>query len=455
MSNQLDNFFKNKLKQRSFEYKDSAWEEARLLIERDERNKKRRRFVFIFTSAALLLLVGFSAFYMGKNSSNFSETPTKSVPIEQEISKPQIIAQNTNSEIQAPTIERITTKDLKPNVNLADNTLKTKTVIENTILAQAKTTNKNNIDYTNNKNTTSNLGIAQGVAKNNATIYKPTSTDSNPYTVAQATPKLSDINTFKNNKFRDLSQLPFTLIDELQKSDENNIIDLDEFLPPLKRVEEGNPIAKAKSRWSFGIRAAAGLIPFDFMDFEAGIEFGYLINRNWSLAFQPKYQYQQLTTNSVSQSEIQEFGFGLRTSAFSLNAEAVRSIHFPLLVSFSFGNKGLDLTDDPSKRFLRNKLSVGAAYVYLDGITGSILQKEAAGNTSEFQSGWLSDESFNRHNAELILSYDRFLSKRWSLGLQARYRVRDQFSDTFDSLNPNVIAPGAFYLGLQTNFKLF
>ena len=237
--------------------------------------------------------------------------------------------------------------------------------------------------------------------------------------------------------------------------DRNNTFGFDELLPPLKRMEEGNPIENKRNRWSFGLRAAAGLIPFDFMDFEAGVEFGFRINRNWNLAFQPRYQFQQLSQDALAQSEIQEFGFGLRTSAFSLNAESVRSIHFPLLVSYSFGNKGLDLTDDPTKRFLRNKISIGASYVYLDGITGSILQKEAASSTSELQSGWLSPETFNRHNTELIFSYDRYFNKRWSVGLQARYRVRDQFSDTFDRLNPDIIAPGAFYLGLQTNFKLF
>jgi len=69
MNNQLDDFFKNKLQQRTFEYDDSAWEDARLLIEAEERSKRRRYLFFMFVGLSMLMLVGVSAYYLGTVSS--------------------------------------------------------------------------------------------------------------------------------------------------------------------------------------------------------------------------------------------------------------------------------------------------------------------------------------------------------------------------------------------------
>jgi hypothetical protein len=125
------------------------------------------------------------------------------------------------------------------------------------------------------------------------------------------------------------------------------------------------------------------------------------------------------------------------------------------MLSYLFGNKNMNLIDEPSSRYLKNKISAGIAYVVIDGITGSIYQNEAAGQSSVFQSGYLSADTFNRHNAEVMIGYERYLSPRFSIGLQARYRLRDQFTDAFTNLNQDIISPSAFYFGLQASYKLF
>ena len=75
MNNQLDDFFKNKLQQRTFEYDDSAWEDARLLIEAEERSKRRRYLFFMFVGLSMLMLVGVSAYYLGRNTNTTKDKP--------------------------------------------------------------------------------------------------------------------------------------------------------------------------------------------------------------------------------------------------------------------------------------------------------------------------------------------------------------------------------------------
>ena len=223
----------------------------------------------------------------------------------------------------------------------------------------------------------------------------------------------------------------------------------------MQNEVDGNPLTDTNNNFFFGLRAGMALVPLTFMDIEAGVELGYQINRHWSIATQPKYQYQSLAQNTLDKSEINEFGFGLRSSAFKLEAETVRTIHIPILLSYSFGSQSINLNDPLSKRYLKNKISIGASYIVIDGITGTIFQSESVAESSVYQTGWLADNTFNRHNAEVMIAYDRYFSQRVSLGVQLRYRLRDQFTEAFTRQNQDVLAPSELYLGLQANFKLF
>lgn len=451
MSNQLDNFFKNKLQQRSFEYDESAWEDARLLIEEQERSKKKRRFGFFFAALGLLMLVGLGAYQLGKYSNENSISPdaTKTRDFEIKDTKIETIAQASDETQSNITAEELTVT--KTPISKADKPI--------ALPPKSSASNPKDIkifrkqaEKSNNKNTI--LSNAQGVASTTTTNYIPTTTYINPNIVAQATPQLSDIGTTSVRQNINISLLPIYLLQDLVGPNENTL-DFVNLLPVMNNLPDPTSNQPAKNNWYFGLRAGAALIPFNFMDFEAGVEFGYHFNKNWSLAFQPKYQIQDLAESTVEESVVDEFGFGLRSSAYSLQSETVISIHFPLMLSYSFGNKSFDLNDAIAKRFLKNKISIGAAYVYLDGITGSILQKEGASQINEIQSGWLSSETFNRHNAEIMIGYHRYLTKRLAIGLQARYRLRNQFSDRLTQLSPDIIAPNAFYFGLQLSHKLF
>lgn len=464
MSNQLDDFFKNKLQQRTFDYDESAWEDARLLIEADERSKKRRFLFFMFASLGMLILVGISSYYFGKHTSiPADKTPTN---INETYKQPnnsnesKIIANSDSDEgtlaadetPSAPT-DLLATSNVfakssaKESVKHSAETIKNNSEIKTNINAKSKTGNKKN---------SFNLSNAQGVANTTTTIYNSTAIVTNPNTVTKATPKLSenqnDISIVDVQS--EMSQLPLLDLQYLIVSNGNSDA-LKVELPALHKDVEGSPIVDSSKKFFFGLRSGIGLVPLKFMDFEAGVELGYQINRNWSIAIQPKYQYQTLAQNTFDKSEINDFGFGLRSSAFNLEAETIRSIHVPVMFSYSFGNQSMDLTNPVSSRYLKNKISLGVAYVMLDGVTGTITQSESAGETSVYQSGWLAENTINKHNAELMIGYDRYLSQRFSLGLQARYRVRDQFTEAFTKQNQDILAPSAFYLGLQANFKLF
>jgi len=455
MSNQLDNFFKNKLQQQTFEYDEIAWEDARLLIEEQERSKKKRRFGFFFAALGVLMLVGVSAYQFGKSSNESTVKPIPAEPVELKINNNKIetIAQSSDKTESIITSEDLTdTKKISSKTKYSDKPI---TLSQKITITDSKTEKAliSNTETTINKNL--NLSTAKGVAGSTTTNYRPTITSIDPNTVAQATPQPSVIDTKSEIANANISLLPLNHLQNLVEPNEN-ALDFVNLLPAMNQPVEPNPSQTVnKNNWFFGLRAGAALIPLDFMDFEAGVEIGYQFNRNWSLAFQPKYQYQDLAESTVEETRVDEFGFGLRSSAYSLHSETVVSIHFPLMLSYSFDNRSINLNDNVTDRFQRNKISIGAAYVYLDGITGSILQKEGAGQTTEVQTGWLSSQTFNRHNAELMIAYERYLTMRLAIGLQARYRIRNQFSDRLTQLSPDIIAPDALYLGLQLSHKLF
>jgi len=458
MSNQLDDFFKNKLQDRSFDYDNSAWEDARLLIDADERRKKKRFFFYLLAGFSILMFVGTSAYYLGMQSAVPSEmSKFKTSPNQEKIvDEKEIIANADNNTSINASDETMAYLDqaLLADKSIMDVSLPGRTAEKNRKVTHSSRTIQNStLPTRTNKKNSFNLSNAQGVASSTTTVYNSTTIVTNPNIVTLAAPKLSEYqnDTFTAESKTDLTTLPLLSLPTFGTSKAELSLEHTKASISPESLPNENPSGK----FFFGLRSGLVLVPLQFRDAEAGFELGYQINRNWAISVQPKYQYQSLAQTVLAKSEIKEFGFGLRSSAFNLQAETVRSIHVPIMLSYLFGNKNMNLTDEPSSRYLKNKISAGIAYVVIDGITGSIYQNEAAGQSSVFQSGYLSADTFNRHNAEVMIGYERYLSPRFSIGLQARYRLRDQFTDAFTNLNQDIISPSAFYFGLQASYKLF
>ena len=462
MSNQLDDFFKNKLQQRSFDYDESAWEEARLLIEKEENHTRRRRWLLILSSLCLISLVGFSAYQLGKGSATIKQTPSVPIQIEhndQSIHTNHEIAQH---EITPQEVSNVAVKEDTKNSKEFEKA-STQRINHQRTLWNTQTNPKNKNEYLTSaaqgskkqisSKSKSNFVEASGVDTDISVSSEPITTYSNPIYVKPATPEPNNTARELTQGNVDLAHLPILSTASLDQQETSD--DLTDLLPALISPNDGLPSISSSNKWSLGVRAGTVLTPINFSDVDGGVFVAYHLNRNLSLSFQPHYTYQQLEETALLESEIQEFGFGLRSSAYSLQAESIRTIHAPLMLSYAFGNGSFDIYDLASDKYLRNKLSLGLAYVYLDGITGSISQKEAAGAQSEYETGWLPSNSFNRHNAEVLFSYERFISKRFSLGVMARYRVRDQFSDSFTQQNRSLVQPSALYFGVQSYFKLF
>jgi len=460
MSNQLDNLFKNKLQNRSFDYDESSWHGARLLIEQDEKKRKRDKWFMIFGIFLLLSIFGSAAFYAGMQTSTIK--PTENTL--ESSSQKEIIADDRTSVLsKEKSIQENTPFKIDLDNSTGNSTVDNSAILENANNAAIEEkyerfsqniTPTTKIDYL--KNTNLETDYAQGVVEFIRPSDEPITANYNPIPITTATPKqslneqrmkpaaLSDIVTSALAIFP-LTELHFT------PSVEKPLTDL---LPELTMSTLGNPMPVVTKKWSFGLRAGTALLPLNFTDFETGLIAQYQLNRNFAISIQPHYVYQQLDNTTIRENEILEYGFGLRTSAYSLQAESIRSIHTPIMLSYSFGNSNFDLQDNVDKRYLKNKLSIGVSYIYLDGVTGSIHVREAAGVVAEFEKGWLDTSNFNRHNAAIVLGYERFFTKRFSVGLMARYRIRDQFSESFSQQNPTVLQPQPFYIGLQAYYKL-
>ena len=453
MSNQLDNLFKNKLRDRSFEYDESAWEDARLLIEESEKNKKRRKWFVLFSSLLLISIVGFAAYYLGRESVQPMEQPTTNETIAGNISTENVSSVTSTFTNPSKDERAVGTQEILANSGrnvVANKSLEINKSHSN-ITATTRRKNRSNkrAENINTKETDQNASGAAGVTKSSDT---PITTTYNPIINAAATLEQSNSSSAilqKEDRLAAISLIA-SQVALLDFDINNSLLDL---LPEMIKNPKGKFEDTSVARWFFGLRAGAALVPSAFTNFEGGAFLQYSFSRNISLSFQPHYTYQELSQQKTNETIIIN-GFGLRTAAFSLSPETIRSIHAPLLFSYSFGKKNLDLNDTLAKRYLKHKLSTGLSYVYLDGITGSILQKESAGATSEFENGWLDNAAFNRHNAEVLFGYEYYLTKRLSLGTLLRYRIRNQFSDAFLQRNTTVEKTSPFYIGLQASYRL-
>lgn len=456
MSNQLDNFFKNKLQDRTFDYDESAWDDARALIELDEKKRKRRKWLILLSSIALISIISATAFYLGRNSA---------LPVEEE-------------QIEGPVAHNNANKSLNPEADLATKyiseiELDQKASGNITEAVFSSSDEKTPIEskatpYSRNKNQINKNQIAKGLQNNISTKEstnalgatstlelsdRPVTAVYNPHEGSVVSPKhfdsANEVLVQKESSFSRLSLLNNELL-LLDFEIDNN---LTSQLPKISDIPESPSSLTKTTKLFFGLRAGASIAPSAFLDFDGGVFVQYNLNRNLAISFQPHYTVQQLSQQMVGESIVNEFGFGLRTSAFSLVAESIRSYHAPFLFSYAFGNKNLDLSGATNKRFLKHKISTGISYVYLDGITGAIDQKGTEG-PSQIETGWLNENAFNRHNAELLLGYEYYFTKRLSLGAMARYRLRNQFSDLFVQQNSTVTQPSPYYIGLQALYRL-
>ncbi len=456
MSNQLDDLFKNKLRNRSFDYDESAWEEARMLIEQDEKKRKRCKWFFVFLAIVLISILSTSAFFLGRKSAkpNIKELQTKPIAnstlsnesindLSAQIAKAtkqEIVDENTSIRTLAENATASTPLNNIEINNANANTSKSK--------INANHTAFDNVPNTNANNRFDALGVAEVIEPFNG----PTTTNYNPHTNSATTSKhFNYLGETANQNIARLSVVSLLMnnLHVLEFASDNEISEL------LPNAIDVSPTAtnSNSSNWNFGVRLGGSLLPSNFTDFDGGVYVQYDLSLNWSLSFQPHYTMQQLSQQMVAEQIVNDFGFGLRSSAFSLVAESIRTYHAPLLISYAFGQKDINLDSAPNKRYLKHKLSTGLSYVYLDGVIGSIAQKESEGVTT-FEDGWLTSSSFNRHNVEALFGYEYYLTKRLSVGAMARYRFKNQFSNAFESQNSTLVQPGSFYFGLQALYRL-
>ena len=449
MSNQLDNFFKNKLQNRTFEYDESAWEDARLLIEESEKNKKRKRWFLLFSSVLLVLMVGVTAYYLGRESVQPTIQPSPNVTIADK---------DSNHNSSTTSIAELSENNIglnSPNLHAERKVFDAKKKIENSYSAneRKKTRKRKNSSFKNLNTKDKLLQNALGVEGIVQSSNTPITTIYNPHIDATATQKQTNLSVIESSFSLDRLAATSPLSNKTRYLDVMVNDDLSSKLPELIYTPDNLLSEKTTPKLFFGLRAGAAILPTAFKNLDGGAFVQYNFNRNLSLSIQPHYNYQELSQLTTVESVIIN-GFGLRTSAFSLSPESIRSVHAPVLLSYSFGKKDLYLKDVSTKRFMKHKISAGVSYIYLDGITGSILEKETSTASSSIESGWLAPSSFNRHNAEVLFGYEYFLTKRLSLGTMLRYRLKNQFSDIFLQQNLTVAEPNALYIGLQAFYRL-
>ena len=467
MSNQLDNLFKNKLQNRIFEYDESSWDDARLLIEIDEKKRKRYKWFLFFSAFLLVGIISAGAFYLGQKSALPNSPMNKgniieSAQIANTETKESKLNSNSDCEQNINTLKEVGANNLsivaEEKIQTSSNGRNKQQLFYGTADASINSTKdiQRKLKENYRSESTKQTGIAHGEVEHIRPSDEPITTYYNPITAtspkqsvnAEADNNAQFLNLPEVNK---LAMLPMSAI-HYEESESNYP---GELLPLTIQSSESILTSGSKHNWSFGLRGGAALIPDNFTDFEGGVFARFQVARTMAISLQPHYTYQKLLNTTIKKNEILDYGFGLRSSAYSLQAESIRSIHIPLVFTYSFGSSDIDFNDRLDKRYYRNQVSIGFSYIYMDGVTGVVNVKESAGAVAEFAKGWLDPINFNRHNTAAIFGYERYITQRISIGLMARYRLRDQFTSLFSQQNPSIARPQPFYFGLQAYYKLY
>ncbi len=467
----LDEFFNQKLPGRSFEPTEEYWKQAEALIEAQE--KKRRNWKFLWWGLGIFLLLGFAITWKWSSNQLAIESKTKTTDEVLTESTPSIstevenketnntlttkeelktIKNGTNLNASEPDTKKGETfsaqaKKTKTNATSNDQIIsskKSKTIINNQSKGsedpsigkpQAGITNdqskqgenpaagKSQVGITYNNNQTSPKKMVNNdVVVNNEknTIKDPTIDLSKSEKEKELTSvnKTADVTKEENTsnaflmKPLNLSSLPFSM-DELKR-------ELNTGTPEAYKSEYPKP---RRRQFNMGVQGGVSLFPAKGNEkilngWESGLTAQYQLTKNWLIGADVLYLRNRGTFNQ-SDVEIAElnYSFGSKKTTYNFERTSLSTLEVPLYAQYKID---------------KHRLEAGLSLNFLLGVRGAIEKTETLfpwersnieipTQSIVTEEKWVSKDGFKKFYPALVLGYRFEMTKRFDIGMRARY----------------------------------
>ncbi len=323
----LDNFFRDKLNQREFEFEDAYWEAAEKLIDQDRR---RRRFgAWWFWGGMLVLLLGGLYWWLPSGTNSVS-------------------APDSSLSTTLPNDLENTDDNLTFNPNQNSDESKSATAAANDaqqpiepLRSTSLTSNSDDetLQYpTTTKGTTTAKGPPQNSVSDQDDNVAITSTGEAgaPVIEDQAEEQKDELPPNASGGAAD--QSPMKLALDRMALREVPILPLLSEEPMEDLVPEAEEIIKLvenRPKLHYGLRAYSHFYPAQVrQQWWRGAAFGltasYDLNKDWAIGADLLYTYQTGTFNKLKESEQINYSFGARVEQFTLTPTALHGIELPV-----------------------------------------------------------------------------------------------------------------------------
>jgi len=464
---QLDNFFKDKLNDRNFEFKDAYWEDAERLIEAQEEDDRRRRFGWWWKIGLFLLVFSLAGYF------TFNEWSKAAIPNTNTITK---VEQKEETKVTlAPSKKEILSTKTPEDVS---------TTITNKIKEQ-NTTNTYNTSKTDNSSTNnskpsqkqfpqSTISTAQTLNNNDVIAPRPkvieqdSGNDQKLLTLPLPL-ESSEENLLVDSMASKKRKMALNDQGDLKALEDNSIAeereDIMEALLPLETIafevdantkpDCNNCIKLTKpfkpKRLSLGVALESILYPFEededwFIGGALGLTANYRLNRK--LAIRSGLQYAVYSGPSpnffispstagvapVALSDFEAFdftienqyGFGLKTIQTIYPPENFHTLEIPMMLQFHHNRSAFE-----AGVYLNFLVALQAKEIK----QSSQLPWEDDNNSNNIEISerkkWVATNDYAKVSASLALGYRYAFSPKLALTCNAFYKVGNE--DAFNN----------------------
>ncbi len=427
MENNIDKLFRDKLKNRDIEFNDKAWKQAKLLLDKDSKDRGGIAWLFskkyLLYGVAFMLLLGFTGYNLLVDNDEYN----KSLEIESKLkskneSKNRII---NNTFVNKKTNQ----KSIESNIISSNNEIDNKD--NNTDKDTHKPNNSKNTNYRKEE-----ILSYTGINKNTNRANRLSINDdvSNVYT------QESVINTkiFKN--FSDISRKNSSM----DKVKTNRLLAYNSFklLPILgvrlltnyydNKLELKNSVRShieikkescSYSKWDGFLNLGASIRPVSRnKSVSAGLGVRYNYRSNWGLSVGVNMNYEVLAKKlELVKKKYSIYGFSVNEGIASKNVSQVFSVDLPIMLEYYNCNWGI-----------AGGVGMDYAIVGYGDVTNTDLLKTVT------KLGWVPLDNFkrSRYYTRIQASYRVFSNV--DLGIDGQYRIGnsngdDSLSDLFNA----------------------
>ncbi len=291
------------------------------------------------------------------------------------------------------------------------------------------------------------------------TIKSPINNIDAPLVGSNSNPSLNVSNQDEASQLPRVETMKFSnaLIGNLAlKSLQNKVEDFSaQDLLQIQEIPESALKYNSASNFSMGLKVGALLyLPTKKVGYQAGIIAAYKLKRNLSIGLEGTYNVKRNDFSNSEQSSTTRYSFGKEEVSYFLKPTEIHNVEIPLYLKYSFGYpKALDLNASKQERYLKHAVHAGFGVNLFNRVEAEVFEQKENQLLNSIEQGSLSQEYINSSNFNLLMGYEYFFKKSFSIGIRTKYQLNDLYKNTIP--NQDGIEPSKLSIELNANIKLF